>query len=290
MNEELILILSALSLKQHRLLSCSEHHQYVESRSNRCQWKEHWLAKHGLFISRTTSMTMLLNLSLYFMVTDYVVCDGLKVPKTHDAFDEDRHFSSKSIPFWKPFISTLFCSLMKNHTPLSSSSSSNYPIHDRLTATIAPQTNTTLTLITNTNNTNACPTAHATPQPQHQDLVSLFECPVCFDYALPPILQCQAGHFVCAQCRQKLSSCPTCRGPLGNIRNLAIEKVADTILFPCKYQSNGCQLSLMHKNKLEHEDTCDFRPVGFAEMGSSSSIDRSYLLSLVPLSLPRCFL
>ncbi|CAF1621464.1 unnamed protein product [Adineta steineri] len=95
---------------------------------------------------------------------------------------------------------------------------------------------------------------------QHQDLVNLFECPVCFDYALPPILQCQSGHIVCSQCRQKLSSCPTCRGPLGNIRNLGMEKVADTILFPCKYQTNGCLLNLMHKHKLEHEDCCDFRP------------------------------
>ncbi len=113
---------------------------------------------------------------------------------------------------------------------------------------------------------------------QHQDLVNLFECPVCFDYALPPILQCQSGHIVCSQCRQKLSSCPTCRGPLGkiykmklkkfkcnilpgNIRNLGMEKVADTILFPCKYQTNGCLLNLVHKHKLEHEDCCDFRPV-----------------------------
>lgn len=27
------------------------------------------------------------------------------------------------------------------------------------------------------------------------DLASLFECPVCFDYVLPPIFQCQAGHL-----------------------------------------------------------------------------------------------
>jgi hypothetical protein len=40
-----------------------------------------------------------------------------------------------------------------------------------------------------------------------------------------------------------------------------MEKVADTILFPCKYQTNGCLLNLMHKHKLDHEDCCDFRPV-----------------------------
>lgn len=70
---------------------------------------------------------------------------------------------------------------------------------------------------------------------QSTELTALFECPVCFDYVLPPILQCQAGHLVCNQCRQKLSCCPTCRGPLTpSIRNLAMEKVASTLPFPCK--------------------------------------------------------
>lgn len=49
----------------------------------------------------------------------------------------------------------------------------------------------------------------------NSDLASLFECPVCFDYALPPITQCQSGHIVCQACKQKLNMCPTCRGPLG---------------------------------------------------------------------------
>lgn len=47
------------------------------------------------------------------------------------------------------------------------------------------------------------------------DLASFFECPVCFEYVLPPILQCPSGHLVCSNCRPKLSCCPTCRGPLG---------------------------------------------------------------------------
>ncbi|KAK6473648.1 E3 ubiquitin-protein ligase Siah2 isoform X2 [Huso huso] len=96
---------------------------------------------------------------------------------------------------------------------------------------------------------------------QAAELTALFECPVCFDYVLPPILQCQAGHLVCNQCRQKLSCCPTCRGPLTpSIRNLAMEKVASTLPFPCKYASAGCLLSLHHSEKPEHEEVCEFRP------------------------------
>ncbi|KAH8034641.1 hypothetical protein HPB51_000102 [Rhipicephalus microplus] len=91
-------------------------------------------------------------------------------------------------------------------------------------------------------------------------LASLFECPVCFDYVLPPILQCQNGHLVCSPCRQKLTCCPTCRGPIGNIRNLAMEKVANTVFFPCKYSLTGCPALLSHSDKPEHEEACEFRP------------------------------
>lgn len=93
------------------------------------------------------------------------------------------------------------------------------------------------------------------------DLTTLFECPVCFDYVLPPIIQCQNGHLVCSSCRQKLTSCPTCRVPIAtNIRNLPMEKLATTMMFPCKYSSSGCAASLLYTEKLEHEDSCEFKP------------------------------
>ncbi|CAG0922179.1 unnamed protein product [Notodromas monacha] len=101
------------------------------------------------------------------------------------------------------------------------------------------------------------------------DLAQLFECPVCFDYVLPPILQCSSGHLVCSTCRPKLTCCPTCRGALGNIRNLAMEKVASTVMFPCKYASSGCNVSLLHTEKVEHEDCCEFRPYTCPCPGSS---------------------
>ena len=95
------------------------------------------------------------------------------------------------------------------------------------------------------------------PNPAGSDLASLFECPVCFDYVLPPILQCHAGHLVCSNCRPKLTCCPTCRGQLGgNIRNLAMEKVASTVMFPCKYSSGGCGVSLLHTEKVGMRIMC----------------------------------
>merc|ERR1712008_379864 len=82
----------------------------------------------------------------------------------------------------------------------------------------------------------------------NQELAQLFECPVCFDYVLPPIMQCNSGHLVCQNCQPKLTHCPTCRGQ------------AATIYFPCKYHTSGCHQSFLHDKKAAHEETCEFRP------------------------------
>lgn len=41
------------------------------------------------------------------------------------------------------------------------------------------------------------------------------ECPVCQEFMIPPIYQCQVGHSVCGICKPQLRECPSCRGPLG---------------------------------------------------------------------------
>ena len=101
------------------------------------------------------------------------------------------------------------------------------------------------------------------------DLAVLFECPVCFDYVLPPIFQCDSGHLICTNCKPKLQCCPSCRGPLGGVRNLAMEKVAETVQFPCKYASSGCSLRMLHKAKRAHEEICEYRPYSCPCPGTS---------------------
>ncbi|KAL3173855.1 hypothetical protein MRX96_041401 [Rhipicephalus microplus] len=92
------------------------------------------------------------------------------------------------------------------------------------------------------------------------ELAWLFECPVCRDYALPPILQCENGHHLCTTCRESVSSCPLCRAPKGRNRNLALDKLAETALFPCKYFSTGCMAALLITAKEKHEMTCEYGP------------------------------
>lgn len=98
------------------------------------------------------------------------------------------------------------------------------------------------------------------PQILPCDLKSLFECPICFDYAVPPIYQCQNGHLVCQACSNKITLCHTCRVPITkpSIRNLQLDRLANTFLFPCKYNFNGCQWKSHWLKKHEHEDSCDF--------------------------------
>lgn len=92
------------------------------------------------------------------------------------------------------------------------------------------------------------------------DIKSLFECPICFDYAVPPIYQCQNGHLVCQTCSNKITHCPTCRVPISepSIRNLQLDRLANTFQFPCKYNFNGCQWKSYWFKKRDHEDNCDY--------------------------------
>jgi E3 ubiquitin-protein ligase SIAH1 len=150
----------------------------------------------------------------------------------------------------------------------STSSSNSGQAHSTPTPinSVAPQAHHSyLSNASNSNlNQSATPTTNR-PAPSssvhfNNELLSLFECPVCFEFCLPPILQCESGHIVCSSCRPKLTCCPACRVSLGNIRNLSMEKLANSLQFPCKYFSNGCMQHMAHDKKHEHEDACEFRP------------------------------
>lgn len=93
----------------------------------------------------------------------------------------------------------------------------------------------------------------------NQGLIGLLECPVCMEYMGPPIHQCRRGHLVCSICKPKLPSCPTCRSRFTESRNLAMEKVADKLHYPCKNAHVGCTTTLRLRDKDEHEANCIFR-------------------------------
>lgn len=88
----------------------------------------------------------------------------------------------------------------------------------------------------------------------------LLECPVCLSLMHPPIHQCPNGHTICVVCKSKVqNSCPICRQELGNIRCLALEKVAESIELPCKYHYLGCQDIFPYHSRIRHEENCKYR-------------------------------
>nr|CAD7401010.1 unnamed protein product [Timema cristinae] len=113
------------------------------------------------------------------------------------------------------------------------------------------------------------------------DILSQFECPVCSEYVQAPIVQCKSGHLVCANCRPKIKRCPVCRGPLKDIRNLAMEKLACSIMFPCKYAGRGCTVSLFNKEMAEHAKACEFQPYSCPCPGSPCTW-QGYLEEVLP--------
>ncbi|CAA0813016.1 E3 ubiquitin-protein ligase SINAT3 [Striga hermonthica] len=97
----------------------------------------------------------------------------------------------------------------------------------------------------------------------------LLECPVCTNSMYPPIHQCHNGHTLCSTCKVRVHNrCPTCRQELGDIRCLALEKVAESLELPCKHYSLGCPEIFPYYSKLKHEALCNFRPYNCPYAGS----------------------
>ena len=96
------------------------------------------------------------------------------------------------------------------------------------------------------------------------------------------LLQCSNGHTLCSGCKPRVHDrCPTCRHELGNIRCLALEKVAASLELPCKYQGFGCMGIYPYYSKLKHESQCAFRPYNCPYAGSECSVmgDIPYLVT-----------
>ncbi|XP_073287066.1 E3 ubiquitin-protein ligase SINAT5-like isoform X2 [Primulina huaijiensis] len=87
------------------------------------------------------------------------------------------------------------------------------------------------------------------------------------------LLQCHNGHTLCSTCKVRVHNrCPTCRQELGDIRCLALEKVAESLELPCKHNSLGCPEIFPYYSKLKHEAICNFRPYNCPYAGSECSI------------------
>uniref|UniRef100_A0A3P8QZR4 Uncharacterized protein n=1 Tax=Astatotilapia calliptera TaxID=8154 RepID=A0A3P8QZR4_ASTCA len=92
----------------------------------------------------------------------------------------------------------------------------------------------------------------------NMEIVSQFQCPVCLDYALLPVLQCQSGHlsnFLINTCHEHICALDAVRGSLFAQRAevtwvpTGTMKKADSVLFPCMYAASGCSVTLPQTHK-----------------------------------------
>ncbi|XP_029808109.1 E3 ubiquitin-protein ligase Siah2-like [Suricata suricatta] len=131
----------------------------------------------------------------------------------------------------------------------------------------------------------AAPEGLALPStpPTNEDLTRLFKGRECSHLALPPIIQCESGHLVCGGCRPRLTRRPICRIRLRSIRNLALEKLAGSSLFPCKYASSGCDVTLRPAAKADPEQAASRNGSGLSlrpPLGGHAQRSRPPLLPL----------
>merc|ERR1719189_3462783 len=95
-------------------------------------------------------------------------------------------------------------------------------------------------------------------QVENEEVLTLLECPVCLDHITPPMKQCVKGHLVCNECFPRLPHCPTCRSPMNQERNLAIEQIARLLKYPCRYYPMGCREAFILSKKAAHEQDCPY--------------------------------
>lgn len=76
------------------------------------------------------------------------------------------------------------------------------------------------------------------------------------------MIQCPNGHTACSSCCKKIRKgiCPSCSKPIGNNRNIAVEKIIESLLVSCKYAHMGCNEMQKYARRKEHEERCGYRP------------------------------
>jgi hypothetical protein len=91
------------------------------------------------------------------------------------------------------------------------------------------------------------------------DLLKQLECSVCTEYMSSPIKMCENGHNICGSCKERLTNCPSCRGEFVKVRNIALEQLAATAIYPCKNREAGCGKTFTVNDKDSHLAECLFQ-------------------------------
>lgn len=127
-----------------------------------------------------------------------------------------------------------------------------------------------------------------------RDFYELLVCPICFEYFVPPVVQCIRGHSFCMKCVKRMDElpktirCPICRGEISiECRNHLIEDQLERITISCVWRHKGCDERITMKEREHHEKTCSFRPGSTLCYFGHKAHDNSCSWTGNPCTLPR---
>jgi len=81
------------------------------------------------------------------------------------------------------------------------------------------------------------------------------------DSSLFCIFQCQNGHVACFSCWSRLTNkCHICSNEANFTRNIALEKVVESVKSACSYAKWGCSKLVSYSLRNAHEESCLFAP------------------------------
>ncbi|KAJ9581393.1 hypothetical protein L9F63_023428, partial [Diploptera punctata] len=87
-----------------------------------------------------------------------------------------------------------------------------------------------------------------------EDLLQHIECPVCFEYMVPPITLCKNGHNICFICKPNMQHCPICRNSFIETKNLGAEfyleflaECKDEHQLICRFGPHKCPFKIIEK-------------------------------------------
>ncbi|XP_047083247.1 E3 ubiquitin-protein ligase SINA-like 10 [Lolium rigidum] len=89
----------------------------------------------------------------------------------------------------------------------------------------------------------------------------LLDCSICFEPLCPPLYQCQNGHVACISCWSRLNNkCHVCSNNAIFTRNIALEKIVESVKSSCAYAKWGCCNLVSYAQRSTHEEACLFAP------------------------------
>ena len=104
----------------------------------------------------------------------------------------------------------------------------------------------------------------AVPNGMATKFLEMATCPCCGEYYFGYVIQCNEGHQMCENCRNRTTICPQCRKPFGQtmVRSRAFEDMLThlDIKVPCAHKNLGCVDIIPYSKVHEHRRKCKFRP------------------------------